>query len=76
MRILVLLTVGALAACSSSPEASAGSAAAKTPLNGRARDSVIAASRLPGATGVGNALRASDAAAARAARLDSASGTP
>jgi hypothetical protein len=38
----------------------------------RERDSVLGASRLPGAQGVRGALRASDSAAARNARLDSA----
>jgi hypothetical protein len=37
----------------------------------RERDSVLGASRLPGAQGVRGALRASDSAAARNARLDS-----
>lgn len=39
----------------------------------RQRDSAIGESRLPGARGVRGALDASDEAAARAARLDSAS---
>jgi hypothetical protein len=38
----------------------------------RERDSVIGASRLPGATGVRGALRVADSAAARNARIDSA----
>jgi hypothetical protein len=37
----------------------------------RQRDSTIAESRLPGATAVGRALDAADAAAARAAAADS-----
>lgn len=37
----------------------------------RQRDSAVAASRLPGAQGVGRAIRVQDSAAARAARLDS-----
>lgn len=40
----------------------------------RQRDSVIGESRLPGAQGVRGALEASDAAAARAAAIDSLSG--
>ena len=39
----------------------------------RARDSAIAESRLPGARGVGGALEVADSAAARQARIDSAS---
>ena len=38
----------------------------------RERDSVLGASRIPGAGGVGAALRVSDSAAARRAREDSA----
>jgi hypothetical protein len=39
----------------------------------RERDSVLGASKIPGAGGVGAALRVSDSAAARRAREDSAS---
>ena len=42
----------------------------------RERDSVIGASRLPGAGGVRGALRESDSAAARNARLDSVANQP
>ena len=42
----------------------------------RARDSVIGASRLPGAGGVSGALRASDSADARRVREDSANLEP
>ncbi len=48
-----------------------------TPPEGeRARDSVIGASRLPGAGGVSGALRASDSAGARRVREDSANLVP
>lgn len=43
------------------------------PVALRERDSVLAGSKLPGARGVGGALRASDSAAARRAREDSIS---
>jgi len=43
---------------------------------GRARDSVIGASRLPGATGVRGALRASDSAVSRRAQEDSVHAEP
>ena len=43
----------------------------KRPATERERDSVLGASRLPGATGVRGALRAQDTAAAQNARLDS-----
>jgi len=41
------------------------------PATQRERDSVLGASKLPGAQGVRGALMASDSAAARNARLDS-----
>jgi hypothetical protein len=41
-------------------------------LSQRERDSLIGASRLPGAAGVRGALRAADSAAARSAHYDSA----
>ncbi|HEX5963747.1 MAG TPA: hypothetical protein VFY42_08470, partial [Gemmatimonadales bacterium] len=44
---------------------------AQRPSSQRERDSVIGASQLPGAAGIRGALRASDSAAARNARLDS-----
>jgi len=45
----------------------------KQELTQRQKDSVVAASRIPGAQGVGAALRVSDSATARRARIDSAS---
>jgi hypothetical protein len=42
----------------------------------RERDSVIGASKLPGAAGVRGALRGADSAAARNARLDSTANDP
>jgi hypothetical protein len=67
LRSCALLTAVLLmaVACSSPP------ADAKRPRTERERDSVIGASRLPGASGVRGALRASDSAAARNARIDS-----
>ena len=41
-------------------------------LTVRQRDSVLGASQLPGAKGIGGALRVSDSAAARRSREDSA----
>ena len=49
---------------------------AARPATVRERDSAIGASRLPGARGVGGALRASDSAAARRAREDSVGWEP
>jgi hypothetical protein len=64
-----LLAVALLlaAACSSTPDGGA-----KRPATERQRDSVIGASKLPGASGVRGALRVQDSAAARNARIDSA----
>jgi uncharacterized lipoprotein NlpE involved in copper resistance len=42
----------------------------------RQRDSVLGASKLPGASGVRGAMAAQDSAAARNARLDSVAGQP
>jgi hypothetical protein len=63
---LRLFVIGAicLGACGSPPPA-------KRALNEREKDSVIGASRLPGAAGVRGAMRASDSASARRARADS-----
>jgi hypothetical protein len=64
--LILLLTAGA---CSSQNES-------KRPTSERERDSVLGASRLPGATGVRGALRAQDTAAAQNARLDSVANQP
>ena len=50
-----------------------GSKPKPAPLTQRQHDSVIGASKLPGATGVRGALRLQDSQAARNARLDSLS---
>ncbi|MFL5402629.1 MAG: hypothetical protein ACJ8BF_07410 [Gemmatimonadales bacterium] len=50
--------------------------ASKRPRTERERDSVLGASRLPGARGVRGALGASDSADARNARLDSVANQP
>jgi hypothetical protein len=49
---------------------------AKRPATERERDSMLGASRLPGATGVRGALRAQDSAAARNSRFDSVANQP
>ncbi|HEX6307421.1 MAG TPA: hypothetical protein VFZ69_04480 [Longimicrobiales bacterium] len=58
-----------LAACSG--EGTQSDTAARDTLTRRQRDSIIGASRLPGARGVQRALEASDSAAARNAAMDS-----
>lgn len=64
-----LILLLASAACSSSSDS-------PRPASERERDSVLGASRLPGATGVRGALRAQDSAAARNARRDSVVSQP
>ena len=64
MRAILILMVTAAAGCN------AGAKEAQ-PATQRERDSVIGASKLPGAAGVRGALRAADSAAARSARIDS-----
>lgn len=63
---LALLFVLALAACSGSNEDQS-----QQPVDQRTRDSAVANSGLPGASGVQGAMSAADSAAARNARLDS-----
>jgi hypothetical protein len=49
---------------------------ARNELSERQRDSVLGASRLPGASGVRHALEASDSGAARRSREDSVTSAP
>lgn len=73
-RILILITSLALVAgCTGDSEPDSGPALDS--ITQRQRDSVIGESNLPGARGVRGALEASDAAAARAAAIDSLSGS-
>jgi hypothetical protein len=67
-RLALVLLTTALAACSRSEQPSMQSA---DTLTRRQRDSVIGASKLPGAQGIGRAQAAQDSAAARNARIDS-----
>jgi hypothetical protein len=64
MRVMLVMLVLA-AGCTAGKDEGSGSTQ-------RERDSVIGASKLPGAAGVRGALRVADSAAARNARLDSA----
>lgn len=67
-ELVMLLAVLAVGGCA--PRDEAKPPARKTE---RERDSVLGASKIPGAGGVGAALRVSDSAAARRSREDSAS---
>ncbi|MCA9737925.1 MAG: hypothetical protein R3E98_01850 [Gemmatimonadota bacterium] len=72
MRILLALALTAAllgAACPGSEETAAVDEPAST-LTRRQKDSLVSTLPLPGARGVGTALRAQDAAAERARRLD------
>jgi hypothetical protein len=72
MRLIVLITAGGLmvSGCSGGPDRGRPSATE------RERDSVIGASRIPGAQGVGRALQASDSASSRRALEDSIAREP
>jgi hypothetical protein len=72
-RVLMLLSTLCLAAACSAPREDA---PPRTPEQQRQVDSTIGASGLPGAQGVQGALRASDSAAVRRARLDSLAREP
>jgi hypothetical protein len=67
MRVALLLAAGIviMSACAGDREGN------RPPATQRERDSVIGASRLPGAQGVGRALQASDSASSRRALEDS-----
>ena len=62
----LVLTVVAVAACGGS-HARSGAAGGNDTLNERQRDSVLAKSRIPGASGVGKAMRVADSLAGIAA---------
>lgn len=68
--LLVLACLAGAVGCAADPEPAS---SASDSVTQRQRDSIIGESRLPGAQGVRGALEASDAAAARAAALDSLS---
>jgi hypothetical protein len=68
MRYAAVILCLLLAACAK-PEGSG--ATGRDTLTQRQRDSILGASRLPGAGGIRGALRAQDSAAARNARVDS-----
>ncbi len=69
LALLLATSIPAIAACSGGAPAS--SSARPDSVTQRQVDSAIGESRLPGARGVKGALEASDAAARRAAVLDS-----
>ena len=70
--VFLCVVVGAWLGCGSGR----GDQQAADSLTRRERDSIIGASKLPGATGVGAALRAADSAAARRRVEDSLARVP
>jgi hypothetical protein len=69
--LLGLLLVPAIA-CGSGQTRASGAAGGDT-LSERQRDSILAQSRIPGATGVGKAMRVADSTSARVRAADSVS---
>lgn len=67
--LMVLVVLSALTGCGAEHTEEA-------PKSERQRDSTIGASRLPGAQGVGGALKAADSAASRRAQEQAASQEP
>jgi hypothetical protein len=65
LAVVLVLT----AACSG--QARSGGATARDTLTERQRDSILAGSRIPGARGVGAAMRAADTTSARVRAADS-----
>jgi hypothetical protein len=68
MRLPIVLIL-AIAACASE-QSGGGQTVNRDTLTQRQKDSILANSRIPGASGVGRAMRAADSASARALRAD------
>lgn len=66
-RIIALLLPALLAGCGGAP----GKAGASDTLTERQRDSILAHSQIPGATGVDRAMKAADSTSARIRATDS-----
>ena len=72
MRHVTWLTLGVLAAAACGGQTGKSSAAGgQDTLTERQRDSVLAKSRIPGASGVGRAMSAADSTSARVRASDS-----
>jgi hypothetical protein len=67
-RVVIVALLTLVAGCASEVEGNR-----RDTMTQRQRDSVLAQSQLPGAAGVGKALKAADSAKARQAQIDSAS---
>lgn len=66
--ILLVLTLGSMLGCGSGES---GQTVNRDTLTQRQKDSILANSKIPGARGVGSAMRASDSIGARVQRSDS-----
>lgn len=65
--ILLVVTIGFMLGCGSGKS----DQTARDTLTQRQKDSILANSKIPGARGVGSAMRASDSISARVQRSDS-----
>lgn len=68
MRLLACIALVLVVGCSSSDSKSTVN---RDTLTQRQKDSILAQSRIPGASGVGRAMRAADSVSARVLRADS-----
>lgn len=66
--ILLVVSLGLAAACGGSES---GQTVNRDTLTQRQKDSILANSKIPGARGVGSAMRAADSTSARVQRADS-----
>ncbi|MGH7530267.1 MAG: hypothetical protein ACREMN_07770, partial [Gemmatimonadales bacterium] len=71
MKAIRMVIVPLLALACGASDASREDAVNRDTLTQRQRDSILAGSQIPGAASVGRAMKAADAASARAARADS-----
>jgi len=73
MNYLTIVGLVLLAACGSGGQSGKSSAASSDSLTERQRDSMLAKSSIPGASGVGRAMRVADSTSARVRASDSVS---
>ena len=73
MRGMTRSLITTLLLVSACGRGSGGGAASRDTLTERQRDSILAKSQIPGASGVGSAMRAADSASARIRATDSVS---
>jgi hypothetical protein len=71
MNHVTIVSLVLLAACGSGGQSEKSSAASGDSLTERQRDSMLAKSSIPGASGVGRAMRVADSTSARVRATDS-----